>query len=34
MEDSKIHNIKLPGGISVFGVFDGHGGNRRSYGRL
>jgi serine/threonine protein phosphatase PrpC len=26
MEDSKIHRINLPGGISVFGVFDGHGG--------
>lgn len=27
MEDSKIHRINLPGNISVFGVFDGHGGN-------
>jgi serine/threonine protein phosphatase PrpC len=26
MEDAKIHKIGLPGSISVFGVFDGHGG--------
>jgi hypothetical protein len=26
MEDAKIHKINLPGGISIFGVFDGHGG--------
>jgi len=26
MEDSHIADTKLPGGVSVFGVFDGHGG--------
>lgn len=30
MEDAKIHKIGLPGSISVFGVFDGHGGTRIS----
>lgn len=26
MEDSHIAELNLPGGVSVFGVFDGHGG--------
>lgn len=26
MEDSKIHAINIVPGVSVFGVFDGHGG--------
>lgn len=26
MEDSHIANVSLPNGCSLFGVFDGHGG--------
>jgi serine/threonine protein phosphatase PrpC len=26
MEDAHIAQLDMPGGVSVFGVFDGHGG--------
>ena len=34
MEDAHIANLDLPGGVSVFGVFDGHGGKLHSQGGI
>lgn len=31
MEDSHIANLKLTDDVSLFGVFDGHGGNEVAY---
>ena len=30
MEDTHIANINLPGGNTIYGVFDGHGGSEVS----